>query len=115
MYTSKETETKHKNQTIRGGAFLGLPPLRPPVKIQFHNIDILQNYTPQMSFSYTNVYVKQIFLLYLWGVRGAFPPEKKIVIWTSENEIFTNDMLMSDIWKSVRPLLFRVLGFISFF
>ena len=60
-----------------------------------------------MFFSYMNVYVKQIFLLYLWGVRGAKPPEKKIVIWTSENEIFTNDMLMSDIWKSVRPLLFR--------
>ena len=60
-----------------------------------------------MSFSYTNVYVKQIFLLYLWGVRGAKPPEKKIVIWTSENEIFTNDLLMSDIWKSVRPFLFR--------
>ena len=67
-----------------------------------------------MSFSYTNVYVKQIFLLYLWGVRGAIPPEKKIVIWTSANEIFTNDLLMSDIWKSVRPLLFRG-GVISFF
>ena len=67
-----------------------------------------------MCFSYTNVYVKQICFITFMGGSGGEAPREKIVIWTSENEIFTNDMLMSDIWKSVRPLLFRG-GVISFF
>ena len=58
----------------------GLPPPRPPVKFQFHNIDILQKYTHKCFFSYTNVYVKQVCYFISRGVGGAKPPEKKIVI-----------------------------------
>ena len=60
-----------------------------------------------MFFSHTNVFLKQICCIIFMRGSGGKAPREKIVILTSENEIFTNDLLMSDIWKSVRPLLFR--------